>query len=100
MVDRDDDVKIGIKSTAILFGDWDRYWVGLFLVITLLLLALIGQVRGLNVYFYGGLVLAALTVLYQLWLIKDRERESCFQAFLNNSWFGAFVFCGTLLSLL
>ncbi|MGU9956545.1 MAG: 4-hydroxybenzoate octaprenyltransferase [Arenicellales bacterium WSBS_2016_MAG_OTU3] len=100
MVDRDDDLRIGVKSTAILFGDWDRHWVGVFLLLTLALLALIGQLRGLNVYYFAGLVFAAVSALWQLGLIKKRQRDLCFKAFLHNAWFGAFVFCGLVLSFL
>ena len=100
MVDRDDDIKIGVKSTALLFGSWDRFWVGLFLMITICMLFVIGIQRGFGVYFIGGMSLAMLTVIWQLYLIWNRQREACFKAFLNNSWFGAFVFAGILLSYL
>lgn len=100
MVDRDDDLKIGVKSTAILFGRYDRLMVGLFHIAALALLALAGYVAELGILYYSGLVAAAMTALYQQYLIRARERGACFRAFLNNNWFGAVVFAGLLLDYL
>ena len=97
MVDRDDDHKVGVKSTAILFGRHDRAMVFLFHVVTLSLLAYSGALAGLGLRYYAGLVAAFGFVLYQQHLMRDRTRDGCFRAFLNNNWFGAAVFAGLLL---
>jgi 4-hydroxybenzoate polyprenyltransferase len=99
MVDRADDLKAGIKSTAILFGRFDRLAIGLLQAFTLGLLFLVGQIQGLNEWFFLSLLLAGLLAAYQQYLIKDRERDLCFKAFLNNNHFGAVVFLGLLLGL-
>jgi 4-hydroxybenzoate polyprenyltransferase len=98
MVDRDDDHKVGVKSTAILFGRHDRAMVFLFHVLTLSLLAYSGALAGLGLRYYAGLVAALGFVLYQQYLMRDRTRDGCFRAFLNNNWFGAAVFAGLLLN--
>ncbi len=100
MVDREDDLKIGIKSTAILFGRFDKIIVFLFGLASLLVLSWIGRSLGLNSYYYGGLTLAGINLLYQQWLIKDEKPKRMFDAFLSNNWLGAFVFCGLILSYL
>ena len=100
MVDRDDDIVLGLKSTAILFGDADRQILGVLQVMLLICLVMIGHQAGLGWYYYGSLVIAALLALYQQSLIRYREREACFRAFLNNNWFGAVIFTGILLDYL
>ncbi len=100
MVDREDDLKIGIKSTAILFGQHDKIIVFLFALASLLVLAGIGLQQGFNHYYYGGLLLASISLLYQQWLIKDQNHKLEFEAFLSNNWLGAFIFCGLLLNYL
>lgn len=100
MVDREDDLKIGVKSTAILFGSSDRLIIGLLQLVLLLDLLLIGRTVGLGQYYYFGLLVAAALSLYQQYLIKDRTPALCFQAFLNNNWFGAAVFAGVFLDYL
>lgn len=97
MVDRQDDLKIGIKSTAILFGDWDRLAIGLLQVLMLGLLIRIGVLAELGMVFYGGLAVAAGLAIYQQWLIRDREPGPCFKAFLNNNYFGMAIFVGIVL---
>jgi 4-hydroxybenzoate polyprenyltransferase len=97
MVDREDDRKIGVKSTAILFGRYDRAMVFLFHLLTLTLLALSGALSGLGLRYYAGLVVAFGFALYQQRLLRDRARDDCFRAFLNNNWFGAAVFAGLML---
>lgn len=99
MVDRDDDVRIGVKSTAILFGRQDKLIVGLLQLATLLLLALTGWLSGLGSLFYWGLLLAAVLFIHQQKLIAGRQREKCFQAFLNNNYVGMIVFAGIVLSI-
>jgi len=100
MVDRDDDRKIGVKSTAILFGRADRAMIALFHALTLGLLAWAGARAGAGVTYYIGLGGAAGLAGWQQWLIRNREREACFQAFLNNNRFGAVVFAGLVLDFL
>ncbi len=100
MVDREDDLKVGIKSTAILFGRYDRPIVFAFNLASLLVLVAIGRQLGFDVYYYGGLGLALVNLLYQHWLIRAGDRERQFQAFLSNNWLGAFVFLGLLLNYL
>ena len=99
MVDRDDDLKIGVKSTAILFGRRDKLIVGLLQLATLLLLAAAGGVFELAAPFYWGLLVAAGLFVYQQRLIRDRERMPCFRAFLNNNYAGMAIFAGLVLAL-
>ncbi len=100
MVDREDDLKIGVKSTAILFGESDRLIIGILQALALGALALAGAAASLDGYYYFGLALAAGLALYQQYLIRDRQPEACFKAFLNNQWFGAAVFSGIVLAYL
>jgi len=97
MVDREDDLKIGVKSTAILFGDSDRLIIAIIQVVLLLALVLAGQAAGLGIYYYFGLLLATTLLVYQQYLIRERRPAACFKAFLNNNWFGAAVFGGIVL---
>ncbi|PQJ96613.1 4-hydroxybenzoate octaprenyltransferase [Chromatium okenii] len=94
MVDREDDVQVGIKSTAILFGQWDRVVIALLQLLFLSLLLGIGLSAGRGAWFIGGLVLALGFAVYQQWLIHHREPNACFQAFLNNNYLGMTVFLG------
>lgn len=98
MVDKDDDLKIGVKSTAILFGKYDRQIMGALQVIILLLLFAVGQMQGLGNFYYSGLIAAASFSIYQQKLIFHREKSACFKAFLNNNWFGLVVFVGLFLN--
>ena len=98
MVDRDDDVKIGVRSTAILFGDSDRHIIGTLQAMTLLSLYLIGGTLRMGPWYYGGLIAGGIFFVYQLWLIRTRDRQACFQAFLNNNYFGMSVFLGIALN--
>lgn len=97
MADRDDDLVIGIKSTAILFGQYDKLIVGILHIITFAILYGIGIEKSLSWHFFGGLGCAALFAVYQQYLCKDRHSDRCLTAFLNNSWVGAMVYCGILL---
>ncbi len=97
MVDRDDDIRIGVRSTAILFGDSDRHILAALQVLTLFALYLIGGIMSMGPWYHGGLLAGALFFLYQQWLIRNRERGSCLQAFLNNNYFGMAVFLGIAL---
>jgi len=100
MADRPDDMKAGIKSTAILFGRYDLAINASLQALALGNLALIGVFLDLDPIFYLGLGAAALTAVYQFYLCKDRDRQRCFKAFLNNIWFGGFVFAGLWLAYL
>jgi 4-hydroxybenzoate polyprenyltransferase len=94
MVDRDDDLRIGIKTSAITFGRFDVAAVMLCYALTLALLALAGRQLGYGVFYYAGLAAAAAIAGYHYTLIRGRERMACFKAFLHNNWFGAAVFAG------
>ena len=96
MVDRDDDLKIGVKSTAILFGDYDRVMIGLLQALFVLAMALAGIDLGFSAIYFVALGIAVLLLLYQQFLINDRMPEHCFIAFLNNHWVGAIVFAGIM----
>jgi 4-hydroxybenzoate polyprenyltransferase len=94
MVDREEDVAIGVKSTAILFGDQDRVMTAALQLMFLGGLVLLGQKTGLGLYYYAGLAVATGFMAYQQWLIRHREPAACFAAFLNNNWVGLSVFVG------
>ncbi len=95
MVDRDDDVKIGIKTTALLFGDYDVVAVMLCYVVFIALMAAIGVYLGFAWRYWAGLVMASIIALYHFTLIKGRDRDRCFKAFVHNNWLGFVVFIGT-----
>jgi 4-hydroxybenzoate polyprenyltransferase len=97
MVDRDDDLKLGVKSTAILFGDADRFVIGGMQLMVLYALWLVGEQAGLGRWWLGGLACGAALFAWQQWLIRSRDRDACFRAFLNNNWFGLVVFAGLAL---
>ncbi|HFE38970.1 MAG TPA: 4-hydroxybenzoate octaprenyltransferase [Gammaproteobacteria bacterium] len=97
MVDREDDLKIGVKSTAILFADKDRHMIAALQFAALLLLTTIGVYLLLSSLYYSGLFVAAILAIAQQRLIYHREKKSCFRAFLNNQWFGAAIFSGIFL---
>lgn len=100
MVDRDDDLKIGVKSTAILFGDADRAIIAAMQGMVLLALWLAGDEAGRGAWYRAGLAAGAAFFLWQQWLIRRRERAGCFGAFLNNHYFGMVVFIGLALDYL
>lgn len=95
MTDRDDDVRVGIKSTAIAFGRWDRVAVGLLQLATLALLAILGGVLGMHYAYYLGLAVIGGLFAYQQWLIRERQAAACFRAFSNNVWVGFALFAAT-----
>jgi len=99
MVDRDDDLVVGIKSTAILFGRHDRLIIGLFQLTMLALLTAVGYLNHLGGIFYVGLLVAAGLFVQQQVMIAGRERDACFKAFLANNWVGFVLFVGLALSL-
>jgi 4-hydroxybenzoate polyprenyltransferase len=96
MVDRDDDIRIGVKSTAILFGDLDRIIIAIIQMMIFVAMIMLGQKLELGVYYYTGLALAAALAGYQQYLIRTRKREACLKAFLNNHWFGLVIFAGVV----
>ena len=94
MVDRDDDLKIGVKSTAILFGRYDRGIIALLQLCMLLLLWRAGEMAARGALYDTGLLGAAALFVFQQWLIRGRGRAACFRAFLNNHYVGMVVFVG------
>lgn len=92
IADRKDDLKIGIKSSAILFGRFDLAMVVLFQMVVIALLVLVGWLAGRGFVYYAGLTASTGFVAYQIWLARDREPARCVQAFLNNNWLGLTVF--------
>ncbi len=99
MVDREDDLRIGIKTSAITFGRYDVAAVMLCYGATLALLAWVGRIVGFGAFYYAGLAIAAGIAGYHWTLIRGRERAACFKAFLHNNWFGAAVFLGIVAEL-
>jgi 4-hydroxybenzoate polyprenyltransferase len=97
MTDRQDDLKIGVRSTAILFGDLDRVFIAGLQLLLLASLVLVGRSADLGIWYFGGLGVATLFGVYQAVLIKDRDGGKCFRAFLNNAWVGGAVFAGIAL---
>lgn len=94
MVDREDDMRIGVRSSAILLGRFDVAGVMASHALFLTLMAFIGHRQLLGVLYYVGLAVAAALVCYQFRLIRSRERSACFKAFLNNTWVGCAIFAG------
>ena len=94
MVDRDDDLKIGIKTAAITLGRFDVAAVMLCYAAMLAVLVMIGMRLHFGVYYYLGLGAAGLLMLYHYTLIRERRREACFKAFLHNNWIGGIIFAG------
>lgn len=99
MVDRPDDIRIGIKSTAVKLQHYDVIFVNVLHGLVLVGLFLFAKSQKLNYLFYVAWVIAVGLAVYQWWLIKEREPQKCFQAFLNNHWFGAVIFFGIALSM-
>lgn len=100
MVDRNDDLKIGVKSTAILFGRFDKMIIGILQLVMILMLLWVGLMVNLSGIFYWSLLLAGALFVYQQRLMADRERDPCFQAFMNNNYVGFILFLGMLVSYL
>ena len=97
MVDREDDLRIGVKSTAILFGRYDRLAIALLQGAFLLLMFIVGQREQLGIVYLCGLAVAAALFIYQQWLARSLEQEGCFTAFLNNNYVGLAIFAGLAL---
>lgn len=97
MVDREDDLSIGVKSSAILFADMDRFLIGALQAMMIFALVLAGRDMSFGNWYYAGLTAAGLLFLYQQWLIRAREPAACLRAFLNNNYVGMVIFIGILL---
>ncbi|HUI61224.1 MAG TPA: 4-hydroxybenzoate octaprenyltransferase [Steroidobacteraceae bacterium] len=97
MVDREDDLKIGVRSSAILFADLDKFLIFVMQAMMLWALVLAGQNLHYGRWYYGGLAAAGALFLYQQWLIRDREPAACLRAFINNQHVGMVIFIGILL---
>ena len=100
IIDRDDDLKIGIKSTAILFDDADRFIIGIIQVLVLVALIIVGKQANLGLTYYFSIIFGGCLFIYQSYLIKDRDPEKCMRAFLNNNWFGLVIFIGLFVNYL
>jgi 4-hydroxybenzoate polyprenyltransferase len=94
MVDRDDDVKLGVQSTAIAFGDMDLMIIGVMQAMILGGLLLAGRALHLHWPFYAALAAGAALFAWQQWLARKRDRDGCFKAFLHNNWFGLVITAG------
>jgi 4-hydroxybenzoate polyprenyltransferase len=94
MVDRNDDIPLGVRSSAILFGRFDVWAIMLCYGFFFFLLMWVGRIEGLGTYYCTGLLVAGLMALYHYTLIRHRERAQCFKAFMHNNWLGAAVFAG------
>ncbi len=94
MVDRDDDLRIGIRTAAITFGRYDVAAVMFCYAMTIGLLAVVGRIEGLGASYYAGLAAAAAIAVWHYRMIRDRSRAGCFRAFNHNNWFGAAIFAG------
>jgi 4-hydroxybenzoate polyprenyltransferase len=97
MVDRDDDLKLGVKSTAILFGDADLFVIGGLQILMLLALVLIGNMAELGRWYFASVAVTALMMVYHQWLARDRRPDGCFKAFLHNHYIGMAIFLGIVL---
>lgn len=100
MADHDEDLVIGVKSSAILWGEQARLITAILQFLVLILLLWLGSLLSLRIWFYLGVLIAAALTFYQQYLIKERDSEKCLQAFLNNQWFGLAIFVGLFLSYL
>jgi 4-hydroxybenzoate polyprenyltransferase len=97
MVDREDDLKVGVKSTAILFGDADLFVIGGLQLLMLVSLVFIGDMANLGIWYFSSVCVAAILMGYHQWLARDRKPAACFEAFLHNHYIGLIVFVGIVL---
>jgi 4-hydroxybenzoate polyprenyltransferase len=100
MVDREDDLKVGVKSSAILFADMDKLLIGVMQVMMLFALMLAGRSMKFGQWYDAGVIGAGLLFVYQQWLIRKREPAGCLKAFFNNQYVGAVIFVGIMLQYL
>ncbi|MCB1741479.1 MAG: 4-hydroxybenzoate octaprenyltransferase [Gammaproteobacteria bacterium] len=98
MVDRNDDRRVGIKSLAVLLGDADRVVTAMLQLLFVAIMLWVGAMQSLGTSYYLGLAGGCALMVYQQYLIRDREREACFRAFLNNNWVGAMIFAGLIVA--
>ena len=99
MVDRDDDIRVGSKSTAILFGELDLVIQGVLYALFFIGMVLVGRRAELGMWYWAGLGVAALLVIWEFMLVRHRDRDACFRAFLHNHWVGTAVFAGIAIDL-
>lgn len=99
MVDRDDDLRIGVKSTAVLWGRYDRLMIGVFQCLFFVLLVGVGLLSGLSVAYYLGLIVAIGMACYHQWLARNRDRDACFKAFMHHNVLGGVIFAGIVIDL-
>jgi 4-hydroxybenzoate polyprenyltransferase len=97
MVDREDDLKVGVKSTAILFGDADLFVIGGLQLLMLLALVFVGSMAELGIWYFASIGVRAILMAYHQWLARDRHPAACFKAFLHNHYIGLLVFIGIVL---
>jgi 4-hydroxybenzoate polyprenyltransferase len=97
MVDREDDLKVGVKSTAILFGDADLFVIGGLQLLMLLALVFVGSMAELGIWYFASIGVSAILMAYHQWLARDRQPAACFKAFLHNHYIGLLVFIGIVL---
>ncbi len=100
MVDRDDDISLGIHSSALWFAEWDLSVCLIATSVFLLLMITVGVIEHLGIFYYIGLSFSISCFMYQFWICRNRERQACFTAFLNNQWVGVLIFIGILLEML
>ena len=97
MADREDDLKVGVKSTAILFGDADLFVIGGLQILMLVALIFIGDMAELGIWYYTAVFISAILMVYHQWLARDRQSANCFAAFLHNQYIGLIIFIGIVL---
>jgi 4-hydroxybenzoate polyprenyltransferase len=97
MVDREDDLKVGVKSTAIMFGDADLFVIGGLQLLMLVALVFIGNMAELGAWYFGAVVVAGIIMGYHQWLARERKPSACFKAFLHNHYIGMIIFIGIVL---
>ena len=97
MIDKEDDLKIGIKSSAITFGDSENRIIILSHVVSIMLWCIVGVITKVNISFYVSLIFVTLFTFHQCELIKNKNPENCFKAFINNNWIGLSIFIGSIL---
>lgn len=100
MVDRDDDLKIGVRSTAILFGEYDKLMIGVLQGFAVMTWILVGLRAELGIFWWLGVLISIASFAHQQWMIRNRDRDACFQAFLNNHWVGLVLFVSLVLNFL
>ena len=97
MADREDDLKLGVKSTAILFGNADLCIIGGLQILMLVALVFIGNMAELSTWYYTSIVITGILMIYHQWIARDRHSSNCFNAFLHNQYIGMTMFIGIVL---